>query len=369
MQLTFILGTPMTLLKKSLTTLACAYILTAPFSSFAHSEHKKMSAWSYMAPLTDPTTGIGARPAGSKAEKKAADWLVQQWQKQGYQPKVLPFDYQLKDKKFNSQNIQVDIKGKSDKIIVIGAHYDSTGEDHGSLGATDNASGVAAMLALSAKIRTEELPYTVRFLAFGAEEVGLQGAKAYIAKQLKNREKLVAMVNLDTIIGGDKLYVHSAHTTPYECKGIPNSVYNAETHIRDGLKAISGGLFNDSGHQLHPAYDGYPEGVTGSWSDHSPFACAGIPIAYLEATNFAINGHSGNDGYSQTEKTQLWDCYDSENKTACNREKEKSWGMIWHTQFDRLDTLQPVMQGRLKQQLEINVDVLEKFVLTAKNYL
>lgn len=89
----------------------------------------------------------------------------------------------------------------------------------------------------------------------------------------------------------------------------------------------------------------------------------------MEATNFAINGHGGHDGYSQSEKTQLWDCYDSENKTACDRKKEKSWGMIWHTKFDRLDTLQPVMKGRLKQQLKKNVDVLEQFVHKAEQYL
>lgn len=358
----------MTLLKKSLITLACAYFLSSSYC-FADAGEQTVSAWSYMLPLTDANTGIGARPAGSKAEKKAAQWLVNQWQEQGYRTEVLPFEYKLKGRKYKSQNIQIDIKGGSNQVVVIAAHYDSTGEEHGSLGAADNASGVAAMLALSAKIKDQSLPYSVRLIAFGAEEVGLQGAKAYIAKQLKDRKKILAMINLDTIIGGDKLYVHSAHTTPYDCKDIPKARYNSNPHIRDGLKTISTNLFGPEGHQLHPAYDGYPEGVTGSWSDHSPFACAGVPIAYLEATNFAINGHSGNDGYSQTDKGQLWDCYDSKNKTACDRDKEQSWGMIWHTQFDRLDTLQPVMPGRLEQQLDKNVDVLEQFVLTADKYI
>ena len=361
----------MKLVKKSITTLACTCIVASSFSTLAHSNHQDSSglAWSYMAPLTDADTGIGARPAGSKAERKAADWIAKQWQQQGYKAQVLPFDYKLRNKEFTSQNLQIDIKGASEKVIVIGAHYDSTGHEHGSLGATDNASGVAAILALSAKLKGKKLPYTVRLIAFGAEEVGLQGARAYVAEQLTDKQKLIAMINLDTIIGGDKLYVHSAHTTPYECKGIPNSNYNSETQIRDSLRAISQTMFGDEAHQLHPAYDGYPEGVTGSWSDHSPFACSGIPIAYLEATNFAINGHGGNDGYSQSEKEQLWDCYDSKNKTACNRKEEKSWGMIWHTQFDRLDTLQPVMKGRLKQQLKKNVDVLEEFVSKADQYL
>lgn len=237
------------------------------------------------------------------------------------------------------------------------------------MGAADNASGVAAILALSALLKQKSLPYSVRLLAFGAEEIGLLGSKAYINEQVKDRKNIVAMINLDTIIGGDKLYVHSAHTTPYECEGQTKTNYNSQTHVRNGLQKVSTDLFGEAGHKLHPAFKDFPEGVTGSWSDHSPFACAGIPIGYLEATNFEIAGADGNDGYSQTEKPQLWDCYDSDKKTACDRDSEHGWGMIWHTQFDRLDTLQPVMPGRLEEQLAKNVAVLEKFVLTAKQFL
>lgn len=361
----------MTLLKKPLTTLSLtlAMALSATVEAHTSKQTDAKLAWSYMAPLTDPTMGIGARPGGTEAEKKAAEWLVEQWQKQGYKPQVLPFSYQLNGKQYQSQNIQIDIKGQSDKVIVIGAHYDSTGEDHGSLGAADNASGVAAILALSALIKQKSLPYSVRLLAFGAEEIGLLGSKAYINEQVKDGKNIVAMINLDTIIGGDKLYVHSAHTTPYECEGQTKTNYNSQTHVRNGLQKVSAELFGDDGHKLHPAFKGFPEGVTGSWSDHSPFACAGIPIGYLEATNFEIEGADGNDGYSQTEKPQLWDCYDSDKKTACDRDSEHGWGMIWHTQFDRLDTLQPVMPGRLEEQLAKNVAVLEKFVLTAKQFL
>ncbi len=343
-------------------------IVSANVSAQVQLENSSI-AWSYMLPLTDAKLGIGARPAGSKAEQKATKWLVKQWQQQGYQPQVLPFSYDMDGAKYHSQNIQIDIKGKNEKLIVIGAHYDSTGEDHGSLGAADNASGVAAILALSAKLKGKSLPYSIRLLALGAEEVSLQGAKAYINQQISDLDKVIGMINLDTIIGGDKLYVHSAHTTPYDCSYLTSTKYNADTKLRDALKGVSKQLFNTYAHQLHPAYDGYPEGVTGSWSDHAPFACSGVPVAYLEATNFAINGHSGNDGYSQTEKEQLWDCYNSDKKTACDRKKEQSWGMIWHTKFDRVDALEPVMPGRLQKQLEQNVLVLEHFTLNADNYL
>lgn len=324
------------------------------------------SAWSYLLPLAEYP-----RPAGSPKEQKAADWIAKQWQSQGYNVSELPFEFTYRKTKFSSQNLVIDIKGQSEKVLIIGAHYDSTGHLQGSRGVADNASGTAAILALAGRLQGKSLPFSLRLIAFGAEEVGLQGAKAYVNQQwpVKDRENVIAMINLDTIIGGDKLYVHSAHTTPYKCKGQDKVSYNSDTQVRDGLKQVSELLFAEQAHQLHPAYDGYPEGVTGSWSDHSPFACAGVAIAYLEATNFAIDGENGNDGYSQTEKPALWDCYDGKNKTACDRKKEKSWGKIWHTKFDRLDALEPQMPGRLQQQLKQNIDVLEKFVLTADTYL
>ena len=355
----------MKFLTKSLLALALAGACSSPFALAKPDQ----TAWSYLLPLTHHESGIGARPAGSKAEKQAAQWLIHQWQKQGYQAHNLPFSYQLEGKGYQSQNVQVDIKGSSDRTLVIAAHYDSTGEDHGSLGATDNASGVAAMLALTAQLKGKTLPFNVRILAFGAEEVGLIGSVKYIEEQVQDLDKIIAMINLDTIIGGDQLYVHSADKTPYDCEGITEVNYNSDTRVRDALRAISLAEFGDNAHHIHPAFKGAPEGVTGSWSDHAPFACSGIPIGYFEATSFAINGESGHDGYSQTEKTPLWDCYDNDKNTACDRDEERGWGMIWHTKFDRLDALEQVMPGRLKQQLDINVNVLERFVVDADRYI
>jgi hypothetical protein len=354
---------------KFLTKLLIAFtLISATNTPFALAKQDQ-SAWSYLLPLAHHESGIGARPAGSKAEKQAAQWLIQQWQRQGYQATSLPFSYRFRGQSYQSQNVQMEIKGSSDRTLVIAAHYDSTGEDHGSLGATDNASGVAAVLALTAKLKGKTLPFNLRILAFGAEEIGLIGSTKYIEHQVRDLDKVIAMINLDTIIGGDQLYVHSADKTPYDCEGITKVDYNSNTQVRDALRAVSTAEFGNYGHKLHPAYKGAPEGVTGSWSDHAPFACSGIPIGYLEATNFAINGESGHDGYSQTEKTPLWDCYDDDKNTACDRDKERGWGMIWHTKFDRLDALEQVMPGRLQQQLDINVRVLERFVLNADQYL
>ena len=176
------------------------------------------------------------------------------------------------------------------------------------------------------------------------------------------------MVNFDTIAGGDKVYVHSAHSTPYKrCK---TDNYNSDTKIRDALlKASIKVLGKQNKYIIHPDYEEYPAGETGSWSDHASFACAGIPIAYVESTNFTINGKNGRDGYSQTINEALWTCFDKENKTSCDRKKEKQWGKIWHTKNDSLAALNEIFPGRVEKQIEDNVKVLIELFVNLDTYL
>lgn len=65
------------------------------------------------------------------------------------------------------ENIEAEIPGRSDEIVVVGAHYDSV---LGSPGANDNGSGVAAMLALARRFAHQGGERTLRFVAFVNEE-------------------------------------------------------------------------------------------------------------------------------------------------------------------------------------------------------
>jgi hypothetical protein len=90
---------------------------------------------------------------------------------------------------------------RPEEIVVVGAHYDSVPQTPG---ADDNASGVAALLALAetwAKLAPEK---TVRFVAFANEEpiyfqTDLMGSRVY-AKLCKARgDQIVAMLSLETM--------------------------------------------------------------------------------------------------------------------------------------------------------------------------
>lgn len=88
-----------------------------------------------------------------------------------------------------------------DKVLVIGAHYDTT---PWTAGANDNGSGVASALIVAEELADDELPFDVRFVFFGSEETGLHGSN-YYAGELSQAEvnRIEAMINLDVVATGD----------------------------------------------------------------------------------------------------------------------------------------------------------------------
>jgi hypothetical protein len=95
----------------------------------------------------------------------------------------------------------VEIKGnqKPDKIVIVGAHYDSV---VGSPGANDNGTGAAAVLALARAFAGEKTARTLRFVEFVNEEPPffwwpeLNGRFAlWLTMRLINRHSLEVRLN------------------------------------------------------------------------------------------------------------------------------------------------------------------------------
>jgi len=322
--------------------------------------------------LQEIVSDVGARPADSSNERRLLhDFTNRYWRHSTEFPiNSQPVTFTVKGNEQQSANVWITFPGKSEGHLVIGAHADSTGEGVGSQGVTDNGIAVALLLALGQQLSNTELKDSVTLVLFGAEEVGLFGSQAFTTA-LKNDSRFLtgapfptAMINLDTIAGGDHLYIHSPTKKPYKrCDKVDN--YNSSASVRDALMSVASA--NSLPFRLHPAYPGYPQGETGEWSDHAPFACAGIPVGYIEATNFSINGRDGFDGYSQSLHPSLWDCLNRSEKTACNREQERRWGYIWHTEADRLDKLNQLYPERLQTQLNAVTELLFNFLTSDKS--
>jgi len=108
--------------------------------------------------------------------------------------------------KYTSNNVVSYIKGTSvvDTFIVFGGHYDHLGclgESTFFPGANDNASGVATMIDLARYYAqpAHHPHYSIAFIAFTGEEVGLLGSKEYTQNPFFPLATIKCMINLDMV--------------------------------------------------------------------------------------------------------------------------------------------------------------------------
>ena len=103
------------------------------------------------------------------------------------------------------ENLILDFPGRSPEWVVLSAHLDGHA---GGESAIDNASGVAAVLALARANAPliETAQRGLRVCVFGAEEWSLSGSRAWLAT-LSSGEiaKMTANINLDSIVGSPNL--------------------------------------------------------------------------------------------------------------------------------------------------------------------
>lgn len=109
------------------------------------------------------------------------------------------------------RNIIVDFSSEAGRRVLFSAHYDAAS---GSLGANDNASGVAVLLGLCSELRQTPVPVRVRVVFFDREEawlrtpwlrLGLLGSLYYVRRNsLRNLE---AVFNLEYCGSGEFLTI------------------------------------------------------------------------------------------------------------------------------------------------------------------
>ncbi len=233
------------------------------------------------------------RESGSAKERDTANYLKGLFNNYGLMTTVQPFSYKRGGTVFNSQNIIAEKKGTSGLQIILGAHYDTRPTtpsiDRSMLeGTNDNASGVGLLMELAEAVHSLDTEHTIKFLAFGAEEVGLQGSK-YYANNMSHTEinNTLFMTNFDSIVFGDFMYFNAG--TPAAADDRPSWGF-----ARDMALDIAADLgieaYTNPG--LNP---NYPAG-TGCCSDHESFEPL-MPVLVGESTNWNIGDL---DGYTQT---------------------------------------------------------------------
>ena len=125
-----------------------------------------------------------------------------------------------KNKKHLSQNVVGLITStyKTEDEIILSAHYDSY---PGSVGADDNASGVGALIELAKYFKnlSGSLTTNIKFVAFGGEEKGALGSRAYVNAHKDDIANCKLLFNMDQI-GAENIFVG----TKGGVQGIPDKV-------------------------------------------------------------------------------------------------------------------------------------------------
>ena len=134
-----------------------------------------------------------------RALQDAADYIGQTWREQGYE--IIRVGYPIDD--VHCANLEITRPGatRPRDILLIGAHYDSVS---GSPGANDNASGVAALLEISAYCARISPASTLRFVAFVNEEPPFffrheMGSLVYARMARKRGDDIRLMISLETL--------------------------------------------------------------------------------------------------------------------------------------------------------------------------
>lgn len=223
------------------------------------------------------------RRAGSEGGRRARRWLLAQLTAMGAVPagdaieqpvRIAPRGGAATDTA--GANLVVRVPGRSPggPTLVLSAHYDHVGVRDGVVynGADDNASGTVALLEVLERLRREPPQHDVLLAWFDGEELGLQGARAFVASPPVPLERIALNINLDMVgrQDGGALWVAGTSHTP-ALRPIADAAVEAAS-ARPGAIAIRFG---------HDTRDGKPGDDWTSQSDHAAFHARGIPFLYL----------------------------------------------------------------------------------------
>lgn len=190
-----------------------------------------------------------------------------------------------------AQNLVAEVRGTRapDEIVVVGAHYDSV---EGSPGANDNATGVAALLALAEWLGECPQPKTLRIAAFVNEEPPYfqtpdQGSFAYAARCRERGENVTAMMAFDGLgyynnEPGSQQFPLPGAGLVYPDRG--NFIGFVTRPSDAGLLRQAIGAFREHG-SIPSEGIALPAAVPGiAWSDHWSFWEHGYPGFFLTDT-------------------------------------------------------------------------------------
>lgn len=223
---------------------------------------------------------FGSRFAFATNRDTVVEWIKQKYLAMGFTDVVVD-SFLYSD--IWHKNIIATLPGKNkNEICLIGGHYDSITSDYDynlAPGADDNASGTSVALEVARVLKQKNyIPEcTIKFINFGAEELGLIGSNDYAIRCSKEGLNIKLMINADMIS-------YSSHSLDSSYVAI-NSYRKSEYWVPLTKQMVS------KYSKLTPI-DGEENS---EYSDSYPFWANGYKVIYFMEEQFSPYYHSGAD--------------------------------------------------------------------------
>jgi glutaminyl-peptide cyclotransferase len=235
--------------------------------------------------------GLGPRPAGSKQLARAREYIVRELKSYKLKVSEDQFEAETPAGKLKMVNITAELKGTSDKFIIISSHYDTKlYKDFAFVGANDGGASSGALLELARTLAAQKRPRIgYRFVFFDGEEAvcndwdecgkpgapdNTYGSRHYVERLRERGElkRLRALILLD-MVGYTKLDLgRDDMSTPW-------------------LVEIIWRTAHEIGYSKQ--FPDREEGVGGD--DHEPFLKAGVPSVDLIQLSTYPHWHTPED--------------------------------------------------------------------------
>ncbi len=275
------------------------------------------------------------RYRGTDSFVGAANWMFERLSP-GYTTYRQDFSWWDGDVR-SAQNVVAEGKGVTGKTLVVGAHFDTDFGKPTLQGLDDNASGAGVLTEIARNLSGLDFEDGVNFVAFGAEEEGLVGSYFYVdSLDAAARENLTGMINIDSLITGDKMYVGAGYGSVADPK-----LASLSQHALRIAKELGIDVSENPGRNPD-----YPAG-TGCCSDGEWFDMLGVPTVFTEATDWDLPPY---DGYTQTSDPDI------------------PGGETWHNPaLDNETVLTTAFGDRIEERLRDFSRLLTRLVLEATN--
>jgi hypothetical protein len=270
-------------------TFASAPIDAQPFAAPRDSATRVLMA--RLATLS--ADSMEGRRTGTPGNARARAWLMQQLATMGAKPVGPSYEQPFRMRargagaadSITAVNVIARIPGRSSggRTLVMSAHYDHLGVRNGEVfnGADDDASGCIALLTVAEQLLRDPPQHDVILAFFDAEEMGLQGARAFVNAPPVPLASIAANLNLDMVARQDAgaLWVSGTSHYPF-LKPVADAAAKAS-----GLAVRFG----------HDTKDLKPGDDWTNSSDHGAFHGKGIPFLYLGVEDHPDYHKSGDD--------------------------------------------------------------------------